>query len=108
MRVYLTEYLCPRDHLIAAEAFEATHKTVEGLTLQTERLLLTKLAALHYATEPCVQCKAPRSSWKMRTKATRWHSIEEAIPHLQQLQRQQDAMRAFRTARKEYVKRRVH
>jgi len=97
--IHLAQCLCPARHCIVAAAYDPATRTlgVEGLRAEVARIV-----DLGNADPWCGLCGAKRDSWTYEDGVTRWKTIEEARPFLEELEAAQQraalALRARRAA----------
>jgi len=79
-RVCIAQYRCPQRHVLLALATECTfslHEWKLDCDLQKE---MHKKHATH-----CPICHAPRDTWRLSIRRTRYRTMAEAMPALQRL-----------------------
>jgi hypothetical protein len=91
-KIWIAQILCPKRHCILASAFDvADHSPQEAtaeLIAQVERLL-----ALHKIDPWCGICRS--SDWKAEAAPTKWATMDQARPFIEELERENAAARRF-------------
>jgi hypothetical protein len=88
MSVWICQCLCPDRHAMLATAGEADTAT-EVAAVRTElRRNVVRLLESGVLNGWCAICGAHRATWRYELGRTKWATLEEAMPHLRQLEAQ--------------------
>lgn len=90
--VHIIQLLCPQRHCIIAVCFEPARTTAERATRSLQGGV-EDLVAQGILAPWCALCGAERDSWHTEEGATRFKTVNEAIPELKRLQAEQIAAR---------------
>lgn len=85
-KVRIVQYLCPQRHCILAAASDDTTDAELIHALQQKAL---QLIAEKQFNPICGICGARQDRWVFEVGVTKFDSLEEAMPHLEQCQLQQ-------------------
>src|SRR5579859_796297 len=89
-RVWLAQCLCPGRHAVLAATCEAeTLEEAQHGALEPLKSTIVGLLAAKTLNPWCALCHAPATDWFFETGRTRFASMAEAEPVLQQLQAEQ-------------------
>jgi hypothetical protein len=89
MRVYIAQLLCPQRHAIMASSAEAeTEHDAQQKAIQPLREQVEQLLATGQINPWCDICGASKGSWHYEVGRTRFRTLEEALPALSALERE--------------------
>ena len=91
-RVYIVQHLCPKRHCILASAFECEPLQKEARAKQaidSLKEMWRKAEAEQLLNPWCDICHAPLAECRYEVALTKYRTLEEAKPHLQQIEKEQ-------------------
>lgn len=93
-RVWIAQCICPGRHAILALSGEAENAAEAEPIVSMLRIQVGALLEARVFNPWCSLCHAKSETWRYEVGRTRFTSMEEAKPHLEQNQREQAAVNA--------------
>lgn len=95
MRVWIAQCLCPQRHTILAAAGEVDGDKEAATRVHAPlRATVADMIQLGIINDHCGLCHAKADTWTYEVAPTEFATLEEAQPHLKQLETEQAAVRA--------------
>ena len=90
--IHIAQCLCPQRHCMAAMAFDPA-ATPEGVAVESLRTAVREGIASEFFNPWCGICKSREFHYEVGV--TRFRTMEEAMPHLKETERQNAIARAL-------------
>lgn len=92
--VRIVQCLCPERHCIMAAAYEAEADEVDPLMKRGLKMRIAELVTMRVLNPVCGLCGASVETWSFEDRASKYRTLEEARPHLEELEARNAAARA--------------